>query len=169
MHIHIWSPELSFQKCVGEEKVWVFWCLERNPDGSQFVLDVLRDVFCHFRHFDVSLRMAFKEAWEHCDLLSQSDLKRLGSMGGRVQDPKPVCLDQRGSNFHRTGSYLHVRGWHCCVLCVLEHWFVSASCLFDKFKNYCFLFWLYLTLSGFCSFAESLKLLELCCWFGRMD
>lgn len=155
------------------KKLQSFCVFEQNPDGSQFVLDVLRDLLCNFLDSHVSLRMAFEEAREHGCVLSQSDPQGFGTVGGRVQDPEPVCVDQRGSVFHRAGSYIHFWGWHCCVLCLLEHWFVSDSmpsnCFIKCLNEFFFcLIWLYLLqklflVFGFCvlGFAAIIRVLGL--------
>ena len=103
------------------------WVLERNPDGFQFVLDVLRDVLCDIPGFDAVVHMVVEEAREHRDILPESDLKGFGSIQRRVQYPEPVCLDPGGYVLYGKGNHRNLGIWHCCLLCVLEDWFVSAS------------------------------------------
>ena len=98
----------------------LFWA----SDGFLIFLDVFRDVVFYFRGVNASVYMAVEEAWKLLRVLPQPDLERSGSLGGRVKIPQPLCLDPGSRLFQRAGRYKHVRCRRCCLLCLLEHWYL---------------------------------------------
>lgn len=111
---------LSFPPYNSHFTVILFWA----SDGFLIFLDVFRDVVFYFRSVNASVYMAVEEAWKLLRVLPQPDLERSGTLGWRVKIPQPVCLDPGSLLFQRAGRYKHVRCRHCCLLCLLEHWYL---------------------------------------------